>query len=89
MQQHLQHLAKLEDLAVEIESSLIKATFVQQEVTQNFFDKWQPMKEAEHRLCVAYEYERYSTFSNIVEENLYSMEKNMEELRGLISQLCK
>lgn len=82
-------LFKLEDLALQIESSLTKARFVQQEVTQNFFDKWQPMKEADHRLYVAHEHERYGTFSNIVEENLYSMVKNLEELRSLISQVCK
>lgn len=82
-------LFKLEDLALQIESSLTKARFVQQEVTQNFFDKWQPMKEADHRLYVAHEYERYGTFSNIVEENLYSIEKSLEELKNLISQVCK
>lgn len=82
-------LFKLEDLALQIESSLTKARFVQQEVTQNFFDKWQPTKEADHRLYVAYEYERYGTFSNIVEENLHSMEKSLGELKNLISQVCK
>lgn len=89
MQQQTQHIFKLEDLALQIESSLTKARFVQQEVTQNFFDKWQPMKEAEHRFYVAHEYERYGTFSNIVEENLYSIEKSLEELRSLISRICK
>ena len=72
-----------ENLICSLGRLLTQVTFIQSEITQSFFEKWQPMNEEKHLFHVAYEFERYSTFADIVSEKLYGMEQELNELKKL------
>lgn len=75
---------EVEYLICNLERALTQVTFIQSEITQSFFDKWQPMKEANHHLYVAHEFERYSTFAGIVSEKITVIKKELENLKKTI-----
>lgn len=77
-------LLKIEDLVLDLSRKISQASFVQQEVTENYFDKWQPMKEKDHRYYVAYEFNRYGNFSDIVGEKIHAVEQQLEEIKKII-----
>lgn len=72
---------KLQDDVAQIEILLNRLNFMQQEVVEEYFDKYQPNKNEDDRFSVCWEHERYGVFSNIVQQLIHDTEKVLKQLK--------
>ncbi|WP_107841364.1 hypothetical protein [Metasolibacillus meyeri] len=71
---------KQEGLLLDLEAALKIAHFMQDEMMLDFFDKYEPAKEKEDMLLVAYDFERYRYFAEVVNEKINTALKCIAEI---------
>ena len=71
------------DLLLDLEVALKIAHFMQNGMMSDFFDKYEPTKENNHMMFVAYDFERYRCFAEVVNEKINAALKCIEEIQKL------
>lgn len=84
----MNNLNKISDGLLEIELDLEKAQFLLGDITQEYFDEYEPRTET-GRDCIALDFNRYGAYSNIALDYVAKVSESIETLKGIIEQAPK
>ena len=76
----------VEELLSKMENALEKANYMQSELTDNFFGKYNHLNDKEIQTAIIWEYNRHGVFAEIVEDNITTAK---EALVLLLSEVKK